>query len=279
MSILDLPDGIHPGLPESVYHEKHIGLVSKSALDEFARSPKRYRAWVDGTIRDEETPALAFGRAFHCAALEPDEYQARYVIEPDFGDCRKKENKAARDDWRGANAQRTLISRADAETIRGMVAALRSHRIASRILESGTPEVSALWTDKETGLRCKVRCDYRVAPRLLLADLKSTQDVSPEQFRRQVFAFGYERQHALYREAFAALGEPAEHFIFVGVEKTPPYDVVTYTLDDAAVQRGYLKVRACMRRLAECMASGTWPGVSDSIETLDTPPWLAKDGT
>ncbi len=87
-SILDLADGLHAGIPESVYHARIQGVASKSVLDLIAKAPAVYAGWLTGTER-EDTPALFLGKALHSGLLEPDVFRRTYTVEPRFGDCRK----------------------------------------------------------------------------------------------------------------------------------------------------------------------------------------------
>lgn len=77
-------------MPAEQYHATVA--LSKSGLDQFQRSPAHYKAWLEGA-KEEPTPAMVFGSAFHCAVLERDEYAKRYVIFE--GDRRTKAGKEA----------------------------------------------------------------------------------------------------------------------------------------------------------------------------------------
>jgi hypothetical protein len=109
----------------------------------------------------------------------------------------------------------------------------------------------------------------------MVADVKTTEDARPDAFRKSVANYGYHRQDAFYRGGLSAIGASAQHFVFVVVEKTPPHAVAIYALDQDAVSRGFNSVQADMRRLAECMRSGEFPGYDASIQTLSVPPWAA----
>lgn len=272
-----MPDtgGVVPGLPSELYHRREIGVVSKSALDRVARSPAHYKAWVDGTLPDEDTPAMRFGRAFHCAILEPERFAEEYVTEPDFGDCRSSKNRAKRDEWRAANGARTAISDDDLETISAMRAAILAHPIAGKMIRDGQPELTVRWTDSETGLKCKCRADYYVKRLRMVADLKSCQDASEEAFRKDVAKYRYMVQDALYRAGFEAAGEPIQHFVFLAVEKAPPYAVAVYSLDAEGVGKGYSLARRDMATMAECLNKDEWPGYPPGIRTISLPPWAA----
>jgi PDDEXK-like domain of unknown function (DUF3799) len=274
-AILDLPHGLHERIPGPIYHARHRGLVSKGALDLLARSPAHYDAWVTGASHDESTPALEFGAAFHCALLEPDTFAATYACEPDFGDCRRKENKAARDAWREEHAGRIPLSANDEEVIRGMVGAVRSHPLAGKMIAGGSPELTVRWRDSDTGLECKCRADYYVAKHGMVLDVKSTLDASDKAFRRDVAKYRYDWQNVLYRLGFSAVDARADHFVFVAVEKAPPYAVGVYTLDSQWHSTAYAEVRRLMQLMAECVKSGNWNGYPCTIRELEMPPWLA----
>lgn len=271
--IVRMADGLHESVPPAVYHERVLGMVSKSALSEFARTPLHYLAWVSGIAENESTPALEFGSAYHCAQLEPERFASEYAVEPFFGDCRKTENKKNRDAWREANKRKTIISVEDDARIRGMTAAVRKHPLASKMLRDGKPELTALWTDKETGLRCRARADFYSPAHRMILDVKSCEDASPDGFRKSVFKYRYHWQHAIYRAGFAAVGERVEHFAFLAVEKKPPHAIATYTLDSLGVSLGHDRVRVLMRGMAECVATNEWPGYSPGIQTIETPAW------
>ncbi len=271
--ILDRAPGLHADVPEAEYHERVLGLVSKGALEHVAKSPLHYRSWVDGKTVEEDSPALVFGRTFHCALLEPERYARHYVNEPRFGDCRKKENKAARDEWRLKNAGKVPVDWDDAMTIAGMVQSVRGHELASKMLADGVSELTALWQDQATGLRCKARADRYFAKHGMILDAKTTADASLASFGKDVFRHGYHRQAALYREGFAAAGADVRHFIFVAVEKTPPYAVATFTLDADAIAIGARQVHHAMATLAECVELDEWPGYPAGIQEITAPAW------
>jgi len=270
-SILDLPHGLHLDVPNATYHERILGLASKSTLDHVHRSPAHYRAELEATW--EDTPALVVGTALHTRLFEPARFAAEYAVEPEFGDCRKTENKTRRDAWRKENEGRIHLSAGDDAMTRGMVASLAAHPLASRLFEGGQREVTLRWKDGETGIECKARADYYVPARRLVVDLKSTEDAREDAFSRSVAKWGYHRQDGFYREAFASVGSPIDHFVFVVVEKAPPYAVSVYSLDTAAIAKGYASIHADLRTLASCIATDTWPGYPTGIRSLSLPEW------
>lgn len=268
-----LPLGVHPRMSARRYHQRELGVVSKSALDLIERSPMHYRAWVDGELPDEDTPALLFGRAFHAALLEPEVFESEFVVEPEFGDQRKPANKLARKEWFEEHGAATAIKADDMAQIQAMVASVRAHPLGRQMLREGEPELTVVWQDDETGLKCKCRADYYVSRHELVVDAKSALNASPEQFKRDIVKYRYHVQDALYRAGFSAADKPVRHFAFLAVEKERPHAVAIYELDSDAIGRGYTATRRNMDTLAECMRKNKWPGYSESIQSLELPPW------
>lgn len=265
-------------IPASEYHVKRLGEISNSGIKRLLRSPAHYRAWIEDAEENVDTPALVFGRAFHCALLEPNVYADTYVVEPDFGDCRFKENKAARDAWRSANAGKELISASDQARITAMITSVYAHPIASRAVISGRPEVTLRWTDEESGLPCKARADYFVDGKMrYVLDVKTCEDASPEVFAKAVHKYGYHVQHAHYSEGFRAIGLPLHNYLILAVEHKAPYAVAVYHIDAAAELRGFELRQRAIDAAQRCTESGVWPAYATSITQLALPAWALKD--
>lgn len=276
-SIATLAEGLHRLLPARVYHERVLGFVGNGALKHLERSAAHYHAWATSAEdeEDEESKALRFGRIFHAALFEPEIFAADFVVAPDFGDCRRRENKLARDTWRAANTGKTRVDADEMVTAEGMARAVRSHRLAGRALAGCEHELTAIWKDPATGLRCKVRPDAYKAQRALIVDIKTTIDASREAFGRSLFKYGYDVQAELYLRGMRAVGCEARNFVFVAVEKSPPFAVGVYTLDERGKERARMRIDDLMGRMAECVRTNTWPGYPDTEPlTIETPPWL-----
>ena len=276
-SILDLPNqGLHFEVPAEQYYRRVWGVASNSGLNLVHRAPSVWLEWMIG-IEQPETPALFFGTAFHTAVLEPERFARLYVIEPNFGDCRRKAPRQARDAWRAEHTGSLLLDSEQWRRITGMREALMDHPEARRLCEAEQREVTGRWEDAETGLICKMRMDLWL-PRIgAIGDLKSTEDARPEAFQRSIAKFGYFRQHAMYVEGARECGVDAKRFAMVAVEKEPPHLVAAYTLAPAAVERGARQIRRLLRTLAECLETDNWPGLPHGIHEIDLPRWYDED--
>ena len=64
--------------------------------------------------------------------------------------------------------------------------------------------------------------------------------------------------------------------MFIAVEKTAPYAVACYTLDDVAKEKGRELYQQDLQTLQAAQAANAWPAYSDQIETLTLPAWALR---
>ena len=290
-SLLDLQPGLHLHVDERVYHQRVLGYVSKGALDKVLESLATYRCWVDGSGDEPETKALAFGTVAHCFTLQPEVFARRYVAEPDFGYTMKHdasgtskeqgaENKKRRDDWRAAHKGATFVSAKDLRAVTGMREALRKSPDVGRYFESlwsgrdgYHAEATCTWECSDSGLLCKSRCDVLVdggalLDESLILDVKTCADCRLEPFSWARREYNYHRQDPHYRDGALAVGIRPERFVFVAIEKTPPYLHQVYELDPALVDIGREQVRKAKMALVTALAFDEWPGLPPGTKTL-----------
>lgn len=271
MSAADFPLGLRFNLPAEQYHA--MPGVSASGLRDFARSPLHYFALHLDPARPAPTEKAGQleGTLAHCAILEPDQFDARYAIGPDVSRT-TKEWKA----WE-ASETRQAIKPQQAAVARAQARSVRLLPDVARLLSVGQPEVSAFWIDPATGEQCRCRPDW-VHPvgedAVILLDVKTYSDASPEEFARQVARKGYHCQAAWYSDGYAAAsGKRVLGFVFVAVETAWPYAACACMLDDEGLQRGRDINAGLMASYAECRSTGVWPGYSQTIELITLPAW------
>lgn len=268
--------GVIHDLPEEQYHGTKA-LISKSALDIAARSLYHYRYSLD-VHQDEDADALRIGHAFHAATLEPDLLDSKVIVMPDFGPMQSSKNRALRDAWIDEEAAgKTWLKQHEFDHVIAMRDAVHRHPAARTVMRRGRAEVTAVWTDPETGLRCKSRADWLSSMDGVFVDLKSAIDASPGGFRRAAANNRYHVQDAFYSRAFEENNIHIANFVFVVVEKEPPHAVAVYQLDDTARLKGEELYMAELRALREAIDSDVWPGYGDSVQDLRLPGWATMD--
>jgi len=252
--------------------------VSKSHLDQIARSPLHYWARYLDPKREvpAPTPAMRLGTAVHTLTLEADTWEQRYVVAPQV-DRRTKAGKEAWAEFEAEAGERELISAEDRTIVSRMAEAVWSHPAAAMLLHwQGKAETTHMWMDEPSGLQCKCRPDWLTNDGCLIVDLKTTEaDASPQCFRKSIANFRYHTQAAWYLQGVEyATGTRPDQFIFVVVEKKPPHAVAVYAADQEMIEIGGQHARRDLMRLAECHKNGRWPGYSEEIEMIGLPAWM-----
>jgi hypothetical protein len=255
-----------PSLTNAEYHGL-TQVIGKSHLDEVAKSPAHYWAkFLDpNRVKQEPTPAMLLGTAVHTAILEPHLWDQQYAVAPQI----RRGTKA----WAEFEQQaegKTLLKQEDADLVRRMADAVHKHPASSFLLTlPGQVEQTIRWTDEDTGLDCKCRPDWLSQDSQLVVDVKTTEDASPRGFAMSCAKFRYHVQAHWYQRPFPE----AEQFLFIAVEKQPPYLVAVYAATPEMVSAGQRRADEDLRLISACKASGEWPGYSTEIQPLYLPAW------
>ncbi len=265
--------GIHRDIPIDVYHASPG--ISKTGLDRINRSPAYFYAMALDPKRPPEKArgGQLEGTLAHCAVLEPDEFDRRYVVGPDVTRSTKvwKEFEASLPNGVvGIKPDQREVAMRQRES----VLALPDVREA---LAVGHAETSAAWIDPDTGVLCRCRPDFTHPvgeSGVILIDLKTYSDASPDEFARQAARKRYEVQDAFYSDGYAhASGKDVLAFIFVAVETEYPFTASAVMFDDISKQSGRAKYQSNLQTYAQCQQSGEWPGPGTGIKLITLPTW------
>jgi hypothetical protein len=284
-----LEPGVHENVPDAHYFA--LPYCSNSRLSLLKRSPAHLKADIE--MPEPSTDAMKLGTAIHAAVLEPGLFTARYTM---AGSCEAELKSGQRKGqpcgntglacYRGAwfcGQHRQdgepdniiALSASDWDACRGVRASLLSHPKLAKLVESnGRSELTVVWDDEETGVRCKARVDRLVEEYGgIVLDLKTTTDARAEAFERRIFEYGYFRQLGLYQAGLAAHGLRMKHLVIAALEKERPYAVAGYRLSDGAADAGREELRKLLRTYAECQQNNHWPAYPVDIRELSLPAW------
>lgn len=258
------------------YHA--LAAISKSGLDDINVSPAHFYAHhldANRPPRESKSGQLE-GNLAHCAILEPDEFHKRYAIGPSVN-----RNTKVWKEFVEANEGAIAIQKDQYETAMRQADSVRALPEIRTALEAGKPEVSAFWTDAATGIECRCRPDWKhevSESSVILIDVKTYSNASPDEFRRQAARKRYHVQDAFYSDGFAeASGLDVLAFLFVAVETEWPYAANAMMLDGASRDQGRFDYRRNLETCAECLQTGEWPGYSKEIQLITLPAWAFQD--
>jgi exodeoxyribonuclease VIII len=255
---------IRRDLSNAEYHAHPA--ISKSGLDRIDQSPAHYRASL--VEPRKETPTLTFGSAAHCSVLESNEYLNRYTVAPDGIDRRTKEGKAAWSELESSG--KTILSADDWQKIIEMNCAIADHQVANELLADGIAESSGF--AELLGVPVKCRPDW-LHDNSVIVDLKTTDNAGPNAFAKSCASYRYHVQAAFYSDICREIGLDIKAFVFIAVEKAPPYAVSVYELDSDSIKVGRTLYQRNLETYRRCLETDHWPAYSQSIETLSLPRW------
>jgi exodeoxyribonuclease VIII len=269
-----LVEGIYLDLSSEDYHN-HKESISRSSLMDFKKSPRKY--WANHLNPDrpikERTSAMEFGTMFHTFILEPYLFQRNYFVLPEK--VLKKDNPEQYEtnkklEEQAEKANKIVLSQIDYQKLWDMRESLLSNTKARELLEGGVYESSYFWKDKNSGLMLKSRPDI-LQPNMYI-DLKTIEDASPQNFQREMVKFGYHTQSAMVKDAVFELKEiELSACINICVEKTYPYSVGIYIIDEAAIEAGHHEYKELCARLKHAIVYNEFEDYP--IQTIGLPKW------
>lgn len=256
------------------YHSKKA--LSKTKLWRLLSRTPAYYKYVE-EHGEPETAAMIFGSALHKMALEPNEFSKEYVIAPPIIDRRTKDGKAAYAEWLNQAGDRAIISADDMADIMWICESIRHNELAA-YLTYGEVETSYYWQDESTNLPLQVRpdCFKVVNGRGVIVDLKTCNSADTNSFMRMALNLGYDMQAAMYKAGVEQeLGIECD-FVFLAVEKEPPYMINILQPDVYFMEHGEDRFRQALDLYKECSESNNWWGYNgreNIINPLSLPAW------
>jgi hypothetical protein len=247
--------------------------ISKSGLDLINKSPAHYWDKYLNPVRPEEkkTAALIVGNAFHVLTLEAEKFPHHFIVKPEFSG---KGSVAKKEEFESIHVDKTIITMDQYDTVRRMRDSVHKHPVANQLLVNGQAERTIKWEELTTDAPCKCRVDWWDANSRLIVDLKSTEDASPDGFSKSAFKYRYPVQGAFYLDGALANGLNPQGFVFIAVEKTPPYLLKVFYMTDELFDFGRSEYRRNLQTYMECRATNQWSGYSVEAEPLQFPAWM-----
>ena len=253
--------------------------ISRSELFKISETPEKFKYYREHP--EEPTPSLLLGQLLHAMVLlQPSEVWKQFAIIPNI-DKRTKAGKDAHAAFVADCGDKIPVTYDMAQQAEAMSKAILSNEYARKLLD-GEREKEFFWTDDLTGEECKCRVDVltRIGDTNVIVDLKSADSAETEAFVKSAIKYGYDFQSAMYTEGVKANTHKDYTFVFIVVEKNPPYAVNILQADKLFVLRGYDLFREYIGTYHYCRESNNWYGYlgkHNLINVLGLPSYLAKE--
>jgi hypothetical protein len=263
-------------ISNAAYHSDRTA-VSCSQLKVLLRSPAHFKKSLLTSFGS--TLGQDIGTAVHTAVLEPTLFANSVSV------------------WRGgvqkgiiwekfkeSNPNKIIFRPHDYDHVLRMRDAIFNYTLPNcmdstlgELLGAGESEKTIFWTDKETGILCKVRIDNLLAPTIIF-DVKTCGDCRPAEFmKNQAFKLNYDLQAAIYHSGVLAYTGKSLPFCFITVEDDAPHGVWLHETGPGSqfFENGMKKFRYALRTLAKARQTDVWPIYENSYTALDAIPSYA----
>ncbi len=272
MSAPKLIDGSYTRqqLPRDEYDR--LGRLNWSRLKVLGRSGAHFNHCMLQPFRDND--AMKVGRITSVGVFEPD----RFVEEVAVFEGKVRRGK----DWDAfldKHPDSEIVTEAMHETAQAISRAVRADHHAMKYLSNGKGEQSMLWTygvrpmNDLPGFSVQLKSRLDFIGQDAIADLKTTVSAAPDAFGRTVMNLDYLAQGAFYVDAVKAVTGRAYPYVFVVVEKTPPFIVQVYEVDEEQLELGRQRYRGLLSTFNAYRSQGRWPGYFEGPAKLMLPRW------
>ena len=160
---------------------------------------------------------------------------------------------AGRQEWNDVTAMGKIpVTAVELDKAKAVVAALRAHKEAHRLLFYGKKERTIIHPRPAGLLPLKARLDVHCEAKRLIVELKTTRDLGV--IRASMERYRYPLSAAFYRDMVRG---QATTFVFV--QSTPPHDIEIVDFPRSQLEEGREQWKAALRRFDACWRSGVWP--------------------
>lgn len=255
---------IIPDLPRSAY-DKAEGLNASSIVPG-VKSMKHMRYSIQNP--KDATPQMRWGNLVHSVLLEPERFERDCVV----WDGAKRGN-AWKEFLEETEEGKEIITAEESEILQSTIEAFTANKAAVDLFRDCSKECSFFWETPQYG-KAKSRLDG-YSPNLI-AELKTTNDISPTGFQRIAAKLLYHVRAGWYQVGVRELIGRLLPVYVACIEADPPHDIVVYEYSEEALAVGRDVSQAVAKKYRECEANGVYPGVCEDVRTLKLPDWMMK---
>ena len=217
----------------------------------------------------KQTKAMADGTAVHAFFLERDKFDSDFVIKP--ADMRL--NTKAGKEWAQEHQSKIIIDSELGNNLYEMEKSFMDSPARLIYDKQGQSELSYFWDD--LGLvKGKCRPDWISNDGNIVVDIKTTTDASPKGFQKSIANWEYHLQLGWYIRGLQKLGLPAKEFIFIAIEKTPPFSVGVYRANKEMITYANDEINNLVYDIDESLKSDDFPDYTPEIMDLGLPNWM-----
>ena len=251
------------------YHGRKTHLSSTNVRT-FYNNKKKFKYGLTHELV-KQTKAMADGTAVHSFFLERDKFNTDYVTKP----LDIKLNTKVGKEWAQEHQNKIIIDSEFSSNLLEMEKSFMDSPAKLIYDNKGQTELSYFWDDLQL-VKGKCRPDWISDDGSIVVDIKTTTDASPKGFQKSISNWGYHLQLGWYIRGLRKLGLPAKEFIFIAIEKTPPFSVGVYRADQEMINFAMNKLDEIVPEINQALASQEFPDYTPEITSIGLPPWMTN---
>lgn len=254
---------IHPALIQHRVVYDGITALNYSGAKELLRSPAHYQSYLNQ--EREETKALRMGSLIHCAVLQPELLNEKFITAPEV-DRRTKEGKETYAAFQSSLKPGMTVVSAEESAECHLIA---SHaKLALERIGVTFDQTELMFTTDHNGVQLKCAIDGVSGD--YLWDLKTTEDASPAGILKAIRAYRYNLQAYFYRLCYeTAFERRMLGFRFLFIEKAPPYATAVVEIGPELMSYAVADFEKALQTYRECTTLNSWPAYPDDVQVID----------
>lgn len=197
---------------------------------------------------DKETKPMAMGSAAHAIAMNT----VQVVAAPMKRDDRSKAWQAFQAEYDGS----MIVTQSEYDKAARMADAIRSHKTARTLLEAEGVVLDTPYHYSVAGRACRSSPD--IAAPGFLADIKTSDDISPEKLPHHLRRYGIHNAMAWYRSAYF-LADKVLRPVYIIACESSSFAVQVYELELEALNEGAEFNEKYFSLICSAEATGAWP--------------------
>lgn len=248
-------------LPEKEY--RALDAVNWSTLRFMDKSPSAYQKNIWNP--QKATVDMEFGSLAHTRLLQPEKLNTLLMVDANRGTKGFTDKIKKHPEW-------TPVTEIEWWQLNAWNNGYWENEYHDEFQKDPKIEHCVVWTDPDTGLKCKCKIDLFTDDFLL--DLKTTKDDSEHAYWLSFAKYRTHCQFAMYKDALYELDGKERRCVVGRLEKTKPYDTMFSLLRSEVVWAGRRRYKKLLRDLATCLEKDEWPGKGRNTIHLDQfPEW------
>lgn len=254
---------VHPALIQHRVVYDGITALNYSGAKELLRSPAHYQSYLNQ--EREETKALRMGSLIHCAVLQPELLNEKFITAPEV-DRRTKEGKETYAAFQSSLKPGMTVVSAEESAECHLIA---SHaKLALERIGVTFDQTELMFTTDHNGVQLKCAIDGVSGD--YLWDLKTTEDASPAGILKAIRAYRYNLQAYFYRLCYeTAFERRMLGFRFLFIEKAPPYATAVVEIGPELMSYAVADFEKALQTYRECTTLNSWPAYPDDVQVID----------